>query len=364
MSFQIGRNDRCWCGSGRKFKKCHLHRSNEKRLPFAAIKNEIRQASQGKVCLHPAAGRDCGRIINAHTIQRSLVLARIINANNRVLTFYQSLADDDGRFQPRSVGWKEASTFTGFCATHDHVFAPIETAPFANTPEQRFLVAYRAICHEFYQKEAALRTESTLRDLIDRSMSVSEQRLAQEKLRWQMEGVRGGSKWARACKEQMDRELLAGDFGKLSSFTVSFRGPLCTASTGVVTPANDVKGRALQVLHDSDAEPEVLFFGLIATDGGGTAVCGWRPEHKRVKLFVESLADQGANLSSALVQFMFAHIENTFFSEEWWNGLTGEQRATLSRHAANFNPYYCQPVYIDAPLVPWTVTSAALAAAV
>lgn len=26
----IGRNDVCWCGSGKKYKKCHLHKDEEK----------------------------------------------------------------------------------------------------------------------------------------------------------------------------------------------------------------------------------------------------------------------------------------------------------------------------------------------
>jgi len=26
-----GRNDVCWCGSGKKYKKCHLHQDDEKR---------------------------------------------------------------------------------------------------------------------------------------------------------------------------------------------------------------------------------------------------------------------------------------------------------------------------------------------
>ena len=32
---QIGRNDACWCGSGRKYKKCHEnfdHKLNEKQM--------------------------------------------------------------------------------------------------------------------------------------------------------------------------------------------------------------------------------------------------------------------------------------------------------------------------------------------
>ncbi|WP_462296274.1 SEC-C metal-binding domain-containing protein, partial [Bilophila wadsworthia] len=30
MKKKIGRNDLCWCGSGKKYKKCHLYRINEK----------------------------------------------------------------------------------------------------------------------------------------------------------------------------------------------------------------------------------------------------------------------------------------------------------------------------------------------
>ena len=28
----LGRNDRCWCGSGKKYKQCHLSSDDRKRL--------------------------------------------------------------------------------------------------------------------------------------------------------------------------------------------------------------------------------------------------------------------------------------------------------------------------------------------
>ncbi len=28
----LGRNDRCWCGSGKKYKACHLDTDNRKRV--------------------------------------------------------------------------------------------------------------------------------------------------------------------------------------------------------------------------------------------------------------------------------------------------------------------------------------------
>jgi len=29
VSKKLGRNESCWCGSGKKFKKCHLNREHE-----------------------------------------------------------------------------------------------------------------------------------------------------------------------------------------------------------------------------------------------------------------------------------------------------------------------------------------------
>lgn len=78
MSPRIGRNDPCWCGSGNKYKFCHLDRDNESRLPFSAVAAEVRRAGDHRTCFHPlASAKSCGRVISAHTLQRSRVLKAI-----------------------------------------------------------------------------------------------------------------------------------------------------------------------------------------------------------------------------------------------------------------------------------------------
>src|ERR1017187_4044573 len=90
MGKKIGRNDKCWCGSNRKYKKCHFLRANEERLPPGAIEQAARSTWLEKTCLHPEAGGDrCGKIISAHTIQRSRVLSRITIAGRRCLPFFR-----------------------------------------------------------------------------------------------------------------------------------------------------------------------------------------------------------------------------------------------------------------------------------
>jgi hypothetical protein len=40
----LGRNDRCWCGSGKKYKTCHLATDDRKRM---SDRNGIGAASKG-----------------------------------------------------------------------------------------------------------------------------------------------------------------------------------------------------------------------------------------------------------------------------------------------------------------------------
>lgn len=37
MVKDISRNDPCWCGSGRKYKKCHLDRDKQKPLSISEV---------------------------------------------------------------------------------------------------------------------------------------------------------------------------------------------------------------------------------------------------------------------------------------------------------------------------------------
>ena len=156
MGGRLGRNDPCWCGSGEKFKKCHLNRDSERPLPFAAISNAMWTAWQHKKCFHPqASAAVCDKIVSAHTIQRSRGLERLVDSSNHVYTFHSRKQEEDIRVQ--RVGWREASTFTGFCSQHDGLtFGPLETTVFTGTEEQCFLIAYRAVCHVYFRGDLCM----------------------------------------------------------------------------------------------------------------------------------------------------------------------------------------------------------------
>jgi hypothetical protein len=357
---RLGRNDPCWCGSGEKYKKCHLHREQEKPLPAEALSAESGRFFRTKKCLHPlASSESCGKIIEAHTIQRGGALAGIVDKSGHVLSFYPLRPTKPDK--PRKVGWRDASTFSGFCQRHDgETFRPLEQKVFVGSDEQCFLLAYRAQCHELYQKQASDRSHEPLSRLIDRGKSPEEQRVIQRIHGAFAAGVHRGSEDARTHKERMDTELLQGQYSDWRRLFISFEGQMCVVSTGVPTPNHNFAGDELQTLHDLSSRLQSLYFGPVKSQQGGVWVFLWRPEDDAPRRFLEDIQKVPREfLPNMLVQFMFAYVENTFFSIEWWESLSSQAQEHLIRLARMGNPYYNNWKYMPGAFVPWRITSIA-----
>jgi hypothetical protein len=360
MASGKNRNAPCWCGSGKKYKKCHLIRESEQSLPLGALEHVMHEEWKHKECLHPSAAAGvCNAIVGAHSIQRSRILQQIVDREKRVSTFSPIRVDDRGRIRVKRVGWREASTFTGFCGKHDaSTFGPIENAQFSGTKQQCFLLGYRALCHEIFQKTGALKASPEVRRLVDRGVPPSVQRERQE-LFANLAAAQGkGLSDSRKLKTVMDKDLLAGSYEDWSSAIVEFDGNLCISCTGVMNPDYDLEGHRLQVLHDDEHVLESLMFGMAATDAGGAAVFTWLKKDPAPEAFIKSLLQKKEDLlPSILVQFMFTFIENTFFSARWWDSLSETHQDHLAALARISNPYYGSFQFLPSKLVPWKITN-------
>ena len=260
-----------------KFKKCHLSRESATPLPFEAMSQAMLDASTQRRCLHLlAAASICDRIVSAHTIQRSGVLQRIVDSTNHVRAFHPFTPEATGRLRLHRIGWREASTFTGFCARHDsETFRPLETVCFNGDAEQCFLVGYRALCHEVFQKIGVLKSYPVIRRLADRGVPEEQQREIQGMWMSLDAGTRKGLDDFQRLKGAMDACLLNGNHSRWCRAVVNFCGDLPVASTGAITPTRSFDGEQLQVLHDVEADIEELLFGIVETPEGGAAVsCG------------------------------------------------------------------------------------------
>jgi SEC-C motif len=82
-SEKMGRNDPCWCLSGRKWKDCHREREFQKPINVFQVSQMMYEEFAKGYCLHPEASPEtCSKIINAHTIQRNGGLSAIAELNH------------------------------------------------------------------------------------------------------------------------------------------------------------------------------------------------------------------------------------------------------------------------------------------
>ena len=150
-------NKPCWCGSGIKYKFCHLKKEYEEKVKIHEIEKDLRQGFAKKRCMVPSEFKEecTKKIIKAHTISKSSNLKQI-SENGHVLGFDKSilaLNKNNGKFPIKEIGINNASIFNGFCSKHDkELFSIIENSDMVFTNEQIFILSYRAMCQELYLK--------------------------------------------------------------------------------------------------------------------------------------------------------------------------------------------------------------------
>lgn len=355
-----GRNDPCWCGSGVKFKKCHLGREEEQPLSSGELQHSIRQNIAPKQCLHPEAAPDvCNKIIDAHTVQRAKTLQVLVDSTNHVLSFHPFFPDSTGLPKLHKVGWRRASTFTGFCGQHDSsTFAPVERGAFKFTTETAFLLIYRALCHELFQKLDSESARLFHQPLIDRGEPPKRQREIQYEYALGLAGVRKAIADLQEIKRIADEDLLTKNHTAWEFACLTFSGTLCFATSGATTPNQDMHGVPLQTLHDPNSQLEHLYVSVVADQQSARVVLGWRQGHSAPKKLVDSLlATPGALLPAYFVQYVFAHLENVYFSPAWWDSLSTQDQDRIRELAGNANAYYSPPHYAATPTVPWSLSS-------
>ena len=175
----------------------------------------VSRAFNAKYCLHSDVGNTSCRAppVKAHTVQRSILsqIARQGHVYGAVANA-RSLNQTGGRIKLELIGINKASTFTGMCSGHDDsVFAPLEKEVFRGTSEQCFLLCYRSILREVFQKRAAETCLEQFDGVIAGKPTSERRRLSEFKVCF-AKGIRRGVKVVEKLKRQFDEMYLEGDF--------------------------------------------------------------------------------------------------------------------------------------------------------
>lgn len=90
-----------------------------------------------------------------------------------------------------------------------------------------------------------------------------------------------------------------------------------------------------------------------ATSSAGSIVLVWSAQQRKPDAFIDSLLSlDPSRLIVLLPQLLFFYLENTYFSEEWWNGLTDAQQSHIRHLAVNPDPYYSEQRFVRTRLTP------------
>ena len=363
---KLGWNDPCWCGSGKKFKRCHLNRESEKPVAAWDAAREFRRAFAAKTCLAPEGWRsDCSKTVaRAHTVPRAGSLSHI-EREGHVYSFVPSLENlkkHHGVCFPELRGIKLASTFTGFCSKHDDaIFAAIEKQPFSATPEQCFLLGYRALAREIFTKLAAA-SLIDLRRTMDRGKPLDAQLDIQTKNFLYEIGVRAGLRDNAHYKSIYDEILQTQDFSEVRYYVIEVAGAPDVMCSAAVFPEQDFNGLELQDIGDITTTPDLLSFTSFFGGNAGAIVFAWTADSDRTCVrLIESLhAIDDTHVTAALLRLFFERCENVHMRPDWWERLKDSSRqALVQRMAASANPETSRPNAIladDGLQVPsWTV---------
>ncbi len=279
-----------------------------------------------RTCLYASTYGDCPRpTIRAHSISRNAGLSRIARKGH----VYQPngnpfrLLKDSGQITHQLVGIGDATTFTGFCSEHDAlVFKPIDQGELTPTPEQGFLLHYRALCRELYVKRAALPTNELMRDA-DRGRPIHVQRNIQEFVAARNLGIQAALRELEQEKAVCDKMLLAKDFGNFCGCAIYFDSTPTLACAGLTQPMYDFTGSVLQKMSDVAKPLSELSFTLLPTETGGLGMFGWLKDSDAVcrRFVISFLSLPDERKTDAIVQFIFDSFENHVAQPDWWEAI-------------------------------------------
>ncbi|WP_201529117.1 YecA family protein [Psychrobacter frigidicola] len=326
---KLGRNEKCWCGSGLKFKRCHDGREEEKNVSLNDVMSHSKKKAKREECYVPQElHSECNKIINAHTVSKSSSLKEIADKNNHVLGLKIILTKGKPKLSVEKIGINNASTFKGFCAKHDkELFSSFEDSPFIGTEEQCFGLTFRAVAKELHAKKSF--DTSFLKKMDKGKNSLFQTQLQKFAIAHEI-GIQAAIKEISEFKSSLDDKILGKPYDSFNYLILESSHPIPIAVSSIVAPLSDFKGNHLQDLADLDITPEYLVFNAFSSNGKGFVLFSWPKSAKIVDIFIDSLLKlNNEHIFSALVRFFFSTAENSFISPAWWEGLGSVEKSKI-----------------------------------
>lgn len=350
-----GRNDPCWCESGKKYKHCHRDKDKHPAVEAHTLFKTLGGFKKTKKCSVPESLlHECSnKIIKAHTVSKSSSL-KAIAKDGHVLKISVDLQFNAApKIILEEVGINNASTFSGFCSVHDKkIFSPIEDQPFNSSPLHCFLVTYRGIAKELFSKDYASKTFELMKTL-DGGKSLPQQvaiQAASSSLGNNNSLTIGD---LRQIKSKLNTMLIHNDYSDLNYTVFTLESPPPIMGSAMVGPTFDFDGQKAQdISNDKNSVPDYIAINSFSSEGKGYIVLSWLSEHSLTcNKLIRQFLDKKLTADS-LAAFTILLIENFYVSPVWYSSLDDDtQRLIKSLYSQGIDGYtYGESINISRPL--------------
>lgn len=324
------RNKPCFCGSGKKYKNCCLL-NNKKEYNFSDIQEEYKRDWNEKICLAPEElKKECSQeFIKAHTISKSSNLKQISN-NGHVMGFKRVLEPKPIK-RLIKIGISKASGINMFCKKHDNeLFSILEDKKFTFTNQQIFMLSYRAICKELYQKYASIKSSNMALNIAKNNNPYM---IGLTKIL--LEGIKLAIRDLEIIKQIFDSNIIKKDYDNIKYYCLIIDTIPQIMTSCAYLPNRDFNKNTLFDIFDEKASYNYISVSTLALENGGAIIFSWINKdditNEYCKQFIQSI-DKLSNKEKcgALLNWFFTCSENIFWSEEWWNSLNENQQKMIS----------------------------------
>jgi len=346
------RNSPCFCGSGLKYKKCHLIIEDKtktekyilgRKLQLHEMQKLFDETLYPEICIAKELGNSCSdQIINAHTLTKSLSLNQIAK-NGHVYGFKNKdifdFAKNDGFTSLRKLGVRTASTFKGFCSYHDDkLFSCLEKKNFELSEEQSAALLYRAFALEIYKKKTALEhARKSFKTLLD-SFSSGQVNRGSEFLIGNLKRAKLDFEDMHCLNEVLINLLNEKKYSKIKSYSLKLDFKIPFICTGMFAIYRDINYEIIQDIFDYSL-PKMSYTALnifYAKDGASWLVLNWLDIFDEINLkLIEQI--QKFNIEdqvNILGNLMISYTENSYFSMEYIDSLKPHLKENIEK---NFN---------------------------
>jgi hypothetical protein len=274
-----------------------------------------------KVCLLAETGGCSEKIIRAHSLQKSLFKSYAKNGHVYHFEPFTGTHDTNKNLWPNLVGINKATTFSGFCESHDsQIFSNIETVPFQNTPEQRFLHHYRAFAQMYYDKVYKFKVIKKLFESLAKTFDPAEL----NKLADHVSLNQRDANELTQLKIKFDDWLTNKDWSNVEGYAFVGESMPDILTTNFFAPRKDFHGRIIQDTKSIFSLKWISFTATAVDKRTLFLLCG-NKGCPVLHEFVRSLREMPLQ-SNAIITYAFCIFENFIILPNWWESLSRDQQ--------------------------------------